>query len=162
MKKYDYHAMLEAILESVGGDIHALKIARHSTSKIITTLSKRLGVSRPTIYLWLEKFDRDRSLIEEYTGKQMVDYSLLQEAKEAYAIYMKQNDGDSYTRWRRALSSIRDIDGENENLIAMIEAIKGLLQNNSGRNSNKAEKDFLQNKQDRVNKLLDIIGVFRH
>ena len=73
MQKYDYHTMLSAILESVDGKIHFLNMARHSTSRLITTLSKRLGVSRPTIYLWLEKFDRDRRLIEEGDHKEYVE-----------------------------------------------------------------------------------------
>ncbi len=107
MKKYDYHIVLTELLNLVEGEITLLNMARHSTSKMITTLSKKLGVSRPTIYLWLEKFDRDRELIEEGD----TDKEYLREL-EAKAEFLDRADSAIQIQYDISLlDAVKELDG---------------------------------------------------
>ncbi len=107
MSKYDYHTMLAELLNLVEGRITFLNIARHSTSNMVTTLSKSLGVSRPTIYLWLEKFDRDRRLIEEGD----TDKEYLREL-EAKAEFLDRADRAIQIQYDISLSdAVKELDG---------------------------------------------------
>ncbi len=155
MNKYDYHKMLKAILHKDAA-ISFLPIARKKNG-LVPKLATKFEVSRPTIYLWLEKFDRDRKLIEEgdkLKRDRLVPAKLIQSAKDAYSSNSINYDGESTIGWARAKGDIQQID--DSRIDALMTAISCV---SSGRyNSEKRIKKYLAGVKDKIFVYLDAIG----